>query len=390
MNVRIIENTNIIQPLESRASQLKVANVSLETRLHHQLKKRGITFVKKGVYPVLEISDAVFVSDFLLSYVFDYCKKNNTESLSFTLNQSKLLPVTSNDITYCANKPIEMRYLVSESLAIKEHKVPIEDEIFVPIPLSENVFRLSSPRILIPRVYGIHIQSWSDLLIASSLACRDIAIKGLDGIRNVLPINFTNKLASSSFVASKINKIGKNCKIHSTAVIESSIIGDNVEIGPHSYIRSSIISDNVCIREHSSIKLTFVGKNTSIMPCDTFNSYVGESCTVFTQMLLNTVFYDNSFIGGASGFSDFEPGRNNIEIQVGDQKIESNQPFVGSAVGANCFIGAGIVFKPGRTIPPRSTIFNPTMIDYVPNKPDGYYIVKGNKLLTIPKHLIKN
>ena len=58
--------------------------------------------------------------------------------------------------------------------------------------------------------------------------------------------------------------IGKNCKIHPTAVVEACTIGDNVEIGPHAVVRACVVGDGAKIDEHCVVNLSVVGKGARV------------------------------------------------------------------------------------------------------------------------------
>ena len=205
-------------------------------------------------------------------------------------------------------------------------------------------------------------------------------------LSSFMPDSLLNKIVTSPLLARFSNRIGKNCLIHPTAKIEGSIIGDNVEIGPYCYIRSSIIENNVTIREHSSVKISYLAQDSFTMPCDLFNVYLGEKSLIFTSILHNSFIGAESFIGGGSGFSDFNFEQNKIELAHCTEFAPHR--FIGSAVGNQTKIGAGIIFKAGLCIPSKVSILNNEMIKQISSEEDIVYTKVKDKLISIPKQFI--
>jgi mannose-1-phosphate guanylyltransferase/phosphomannomutase len=76
--------------------------------------------------------------------------------------------------------------------------------------------------------------------------------------------------------------IGKNCHIHSGAVISNAVIGDNCEIASGVVIRNSVIWKNTKIGTRSELTLDVVGNNC-ILSDDVVileNVFIGDSCTI--------------------------------------------------------------------------------------------------------------
>ena len=80
----------------------------------------------------------------------------------------------------------------------------------------------------------------------------------------------------------KTSIVGKNCHIHSNAIISNSIIGNNCEIFPGAVIHNSVIWQNSKIGARSQLTLDVVG-NGCIINDDVVileNVFIGDSCTV--------------------------------------------------------------------------------------------------------------
>lgn len=153
--------------------------------------------------------------------------------------------------------------------------------------------------------------------------------------------------------SSELVKIGRNCQIDPTAIIQGpTIIGDNVSIGPGCVITNSIIGNNVTLSQG----------------CHTMLSVISDGCFLpWNAQMFMTVFMENSmvaqntclqmcvvgrdsFIGAGTTFTDFNVLPVPLKQIVEGQMIDIDQPVLGGCVGHNCRLGSGLVVFPARTI----------------------------------------
>ena len=132
-------------------------------------------------------------------------------------------------------------------------------------------------------------------------------------------------------------EIGDNCAIGAGVVIDNCTIGNNVTIDAGCVLMMSTVADGCFLPFRAALYLTHVMENTIIAQ---------NTC------LQMCVIGRNSFVGAGSTFTDFnllaqKPIRAaNIEGEL--QTV--SQIVLGSAVGHNCRIGAGMIVFPGRMI----------------------------------------
>jgi carbonic anhydrase/acetyltransferase-like protein (isoleucine patch superfamily) len=282
--------------------------------------------------------------------------------------------------------PVGVKFYKTPSDKLERFVLGEQQEFLIDTRLPAHIYNQSELCVPVQPFFGIALTNWSEVLAAASLLSRQELGQTVVMLRKFCSDAMIKRLFNIAFIAKLGNKIGKNCNIHPTAHVEGSVIGDNVEIGPYCYVRSSYIEDNVTIREHSSIKVSYLSAGAFTMPCDMFNAFVGRGSVIFTSILHNSYFGHDSFIGGASGFSDFDFYNKNVPLSGLNQ--DSNHRFLGSAVGDNCRIGAGIVFKSGLMIPSGTTILNHEMIKEVPVEEEQFYIKNKDKLLRVPEQFI--
>jgi acetyltransferase-like isoleucine patch superfamily enzyme len=153
---------------------------------------------------------------------------------------------------------------------------------------------------------------------------------------------------------SELVKIGKNCVIDPTAVIQGpTVIGDNVTIGAGSVIDNCVIGDSVNISQGCQVMLSVVGDGAFLpFRASLFMTTLMDNSMVAQNTCLQMcVIGRNTFIGAGSTFTDYNIVPIPIRARDGENRLsESNRPVMGGCVGHNCRLGSGVILFPARTI----------------------------------------
>jgi len=153
---------------------------------------------------------------------------------------------------------------------------------------------------------------------------------------------------------SELVKIGKNCIIDPHAVIHGpTTIGDNVTVGAGAVIENCIIGNNVNVSQGCQLMLSVVGDGTFLpFRAALFMTSIMENSMVAQNTCLQMcVVGRNTFIGAGSTFTDYNLIPAPIKALDGRDELKtSNRPVLGSCVGHNCRLGAGMIIYPARTI----------------------------------------
>jgi hypothetical protein len=149
----------------------------------------------------------------------------------------------------------------------------------------------------------------------------------------------------------RLNKIGKNCKIHPTAIIEGSVIGDNCTIGANAIVRLSNLEEDCYVSDNVVIINSVLSKKTFIA-----NSNYINSCFTYPEVFLIHGPYQLSIFGeNAACFAvincDIRLDQLNIKIPTNEGVIDSNQPLLGIAYGHRSKTGGGNIIASGRIVP---------------------------------------
>ena len=153
--------------------------------------------------------------------------------------------------------------------------------------------------------------------------------------------------------SSALVKVGKNCSIDTTAVIQGpAFIGDNVWIGPDVVLGNCYIGNNVTIDLGCQLMLSVVGDG-SFLPCraSLYRSVLMENCMVAQNSCLQMcVVGRGSFVGAGNTFTDFNLVDKPIRSHFGGKLEDTGMTALGGAIGHNVRLGAGLVIFPARMI----------------------------------------
>ena len=160
----------------------------------------------------------------------------------------------------------------------------------------------------------------------------------------------------------RLNKIGKNCFIHPTALIEGSVIGDNVKIGAYSIIRLSHVGNDCTISDNVVVANSVLGDKTHIAN----SNFIELSMTYEEAFLIHGPYQFSIFGRNSACFAvincDFRLDQENIKIPTAIGIVDSRQPLLGIAYGHNSKTGGGSIIAAGRIVPNNKHIYPPDSI----------------------------
>ncbi len=156
-------------------------------------------------------------------------------------------------------------------------------------------------------------------------------------------------------IASALTERGKNISIHPTAVVEFSILEDGCDIGPHTVIRGSIIGAGAKVDSHATVTGSVVGPGSKVGKYAFLNL-----CTLFPNAMVScgdgfqaSVFGVDSFVAWGCTILDLSFGRS-IKVErdgPGTERVDTEQHFLGAAIGHRAKIGHGVKIGYGVTVP---------------------------------------
>lgn len=399
MKAYLLSNSSPLLPFRKSASQVRFNRCTVRSRLQEQLKRAGfdIIDVESLDFSTFEtgsivVSENMFISDnFLPRFLAAIPDRTKNYQCEVETSRYPLL-VSSNSVETYRKLPL---YYCGERLSGSDDITTLSSlKMAAPIiyqvsnGLPKRLYNLSDLRANFLEWFAIWIEYWFDVNTASSLYCREYAASQIMLAKPIVPAWLLERALNFRLLMERSSKIGKHCNIHPTAILEGCVIGDNVEIGPFAYLRSVVVGDNAIIRERSNIKASYIGEGAFIQGSEVTNCYIGAETVISTPLLLQMVFGERCFLSGGSGFADYIAGSGQITASIDGKDVPSGLWFLASCVGDDCFIGANLVFAPGRSIPDGTTCLDNGLIKNVPTQYDGAYVVAGTKLIQIPNGFI--
>ena len=390
MKAYVISNKAALSPYQKPSSDIRLMGQTIGRRLRRQLSACGFQIIECDSLESLkpEARSIAVQDDVLLSAKFlaRFLEAITTRERDFQLwmDTAKFHLFSIRDAAPVF-RSMPVFYFGDQPKASHPERLELAPQVAFDTDegMPQRIGDFTNLHVYFLDCYAVHVQYWFDLLIANGVYVREFLVERLRPFSRILPKRIIYRILANRWIREHSNSIGSGCRIHPKAILEGCIVGNGVEIGPYCYLRSSVIADRAIIRERSSIKLGYVGEGACVAGIDVTNCYIGSGSFILSS-LVNVVIGERVFLAGGSGFTDFIFGAQKILVTIDGKEINSGQNFLGSAVGDDCFIGAGLGFAPGRTILNNISLMNNALIKNVPNSPNGAYIVSGNHLLQIP------
>jgi hypothetical protein len=233
-------------------------------------------------------------------------------------------------------------------LKIREHKVPND-------MLERRGISPEGMEVALTTEAVLHVRHWTHLVVANYVALFALWFeltpwKVLRYLWAVVRAIWPTKAR----IARTLTVRGKNCKIHPSAVVETSVLGDNVEIGPGAVVRGSILADNVKVDTLANVNQAAIGKHAVI----SFNT-ICNLCVVYPQALISLFGAQMSVIGRRAavlGFSHLLDVRDpflkeEVLVVDGEQRVASGRKVLGPCIGHEAIVAADVRLAPGVFVP---------------------------------------
>ncbi len=148
-----------------------------------------------------------------------------------------------------------------------------------------------------------------------------------------------------------LNRFGKRCKIHRTAVVEGAVLGDDVTIGAHAVVRLSTIGNGTTIDDQASVTYSVLGKDNFIAN----KNHVAFSMSYDDVFLIHGPYQYSVFGEGSSVFAtincDVRMDQKTIRIRGPNGGLDSQQHLLGVAYGHRAKMAGGNIVAPGQVVP---------------------------------------
>ncbi len=359
MNFYRLQKNSRLHEFGDDIGEVPILGQSLRQVQNQTIAKFGFPLVDiKSENEVLEKTYFIFDEDLVFSKQFvaqalNCAKVKSSISLQFALNENSF-----ND-RFCLPHSEKKMEKINFSFFYKSKEHAATELVVLEQKIYEN--RVSVPRQVIQSGYYHYDQCDTfimQLISPFHLLHANLAFLFLRFIklRTLLPDFIIKRWFPTHsklfFLALKAkNKIGKNCKIHPTALLEGCEIGDNVTIGAYSVVRISKIGAGSTLEEHTLVKYSILGND-----CYVSNGNQINACVAYDEVFLIHGPYQFSIFGKQSTVMavincDYRLDQKSIQIPTSIGFLDSKQPLLGVAYGHRAKIGGGNIILPGRIVP---------------------------------------
>jgi NDP-sugar pyrophosphorylase family protein len=154
-------------------------------------------------------------------------------------------------------------------------------------------------------------------------------------------------ISPSASISEKANIEGKVILSDNVKVLENAVIRGPVYIGAN-----SIIGNNALVRDYSHIgSNSVIGYSTEVK-----HSYIGDNCWFHSNYIGDSIVDDDCSLGAGTVLANFRLDEGNIQIEVGDNPVDTGYDKLGAIVGRGCRIGVNASLMPGVRVGPDSFV----------------------------------
>ncbi len=361
MNAYIFPSHVRLYPLDDHAAEWRVLDVPLAAVQDAVLRAHGLTPVRvedraaiREAGPHLVLADNLWLTPEALGAFLADARARGRSARCYAAPgpfAERVLWHLEHD--HVGGKPLPLWWYQPGAAAPEPLLLTLDEETFdVRMPAHMGIAEGKGLETLLTRRAMVDIESWPNLWAANMQALFAITKRakhlpwwkalyvGIAGRGNLFRM------------MGKLNTIGKNCRIHPTAVVELSVIGDDVEIGAYAVVRNCVVGRGALIDDHASVRACVVGEGASIA-----NNNNVLMCVVYPRAFLISGPYQFSLFGADCAIMhciccDTRLDARTVMAEVGPGiSVDSRQRYLGSCYGHRVRAGAGSITAPGRAIP---------------------------------------
>jgi UDP-N-acetylglucosamine diphosphorylase/glucosamine-1-phosphate N-acetyltransferase len=122
--------------------------------------------------------------------------------------------------------------------------------------------------------------------------------------------------------------------------------------GPCYIGENSVVGGNSLVRDYSSLgRGCVVGFSTEIK-----HSLIGDDCWFHMNYIGDSIIADNCLFGAGTITANFRFDEKNVQVRIGDKRIDSGTNKLGAIIGDNCKTGINSCLEPGVKLGPQSMV----------------------------------
>lgn len=346
MNAYLIPSQRRLYPFDDAPAAWRILDRELGQLQRETLAACGLKLVDREADAQIVLSDALYFTREALQAFLDANQPGQAVARKGLYTERVLWHMPRNQQDHV---PLPLWRRGGEGQVL----LTLDEETFdAPMPAHMGVAPGKGLEALLTRYVFVEIETWPNLFQANVQALMALSkrAKHLPWWKGLYA--FVRGGGTLHGAMRHLNKIGKNCDIHSTAVVELSEIGDNVRIGAHAVVRMCVVGAGANIDDHASVRASVIGAGASVA-----NNNNVLMCVVYPRAFIISGPYQFSIFGAECAIMhciccDTRLDGRTVVADVGPGKsIDSRQRYLGTCYGHGVRAGAGTITAPGRAIP---------------------------------------
>jgi NDP-sugar pyrophosphorylase family protein len=363
MKIYVVKKQETIEPFEKRANDLSIGNKKLSVLQNNIFSKLNLNSIIVNNPSEIKDNEEHLIIDDNIYFEYDLLKEfiyRSEKIKSSTICSVKEGIFTEKTFINLQNVKKQedyfdynLFYFPQEKLREETKKIIFDlNKKFEYLPLPKHLSKDEKYFIPLTTKSIIQIDHWSNLWSANLAVILSMIEKANNTNKLILLLLAIKNFSFNKWrVAMSINKIGRNCDIHPTAIIECSEIGDNVIIGAGTIIRECIIGANTFVGNGITIEYSVIGNNCTIVDGHILYSTIYPNAQIANQMISASILGENVFIGSGVVLTDLRLDNKNVLAKKAGALIDTGNLFLGSCLGDGVYLGSGCIVSPGRSIP---------------------------------------
>jgi carbonic anhydrase/acetyltransferase-like protein (isoleucine patch superfamily) len=345
-----------IQPFDDAIGETLIANQPLSYWQELAFREAGLERAQAVDGPTLVVPDTLYTTGPVLKrFVEGAAGRNAVLVLGESAFGRRTTPVQPDVTPVAAGWRFErVRFVSGGGEAPVEVVVDCEEEVLtLDFPAMANLTGDGPIIVPLPRHPVMTLHHWVHVVWANQAAGASEFRRGskLLGVLRVLWAVLRSLSFNKWKVLARLNRIGRGCDIHPTAVVEGSTLGKGVQVGPFARVLFSRIGDGVSIMPGAMIEAStlgdgvFVGQKSlirdSVIYPRAFCSFETVQCSIMGRESLATPgsYPIDANFGGT------------IRVMLDGRLHDTQAKVVGCAVGHRAKVATGIWLASGRAVP---------------------------------------
>jgi hypothetical protein len=354
LNVYVEPTGRLIEPFGDPPGDALILNRPLSAWLAEALAAAGLTRVERLAPPCLVVPDALFTtSGALRAFVQGAAGRDAVLVLKDSVYGRNSTPVQPGV------EPCEAGWRFAAVRFVSGRGEPPVDVVVDP---EEQVIKMPMPthyvgqgeiEIPFPKHPLMTVHHWVHILWANQVA-GSIELRAtpkwrfiLTGLWALLRARSLNRWR----LLSKVNRIGKHCDIHPTAIIEGSTLGDGVSVGPFARVLFSRVGDGAGIMAGAMAEACTIGERAVVSQQTVIRFCVLYPESIASQYLMQQCVLGRRAVTTGGAFSMDLNFDGPIRVPLDGRLHSTGTQFLGSAFGHRARIGTGHWLASGRMVP---------------------------------------